>query len=115
MLLATPVLAMTVFLVAMERLMGVGIFEPARGGDPLLFQHMLWFYSHPAVYIMILPAMGVVTELVTCYARKSVFGYSGMAYALMAIAVIESIPIFIAFIIFREQLMKGIQISGLKG
>jgi cytochrome c oxidase subunit I len=90
MLLATPVLAMTVFLVAMERFMGgVGMFDPARGGDPLLFQHMFWFYSHPAVYIMILPAMGVVTELITCYARKSVFGYSGMAYALMSIAVIS--------------------------
>jgi cytochrome c oxidase subunit 1 len=89
MLLATPVLAMTVFLVAMERFMGVGIFEPSRGGDPLLFQHMFWFYSHPAVYIMILPAMGVVSELITCYARRPVFGYSGMAYALMSIAIIS--------------------------
>jgi cytochrome c oxidase subunit 1 len=89
MLLATPVLAMTVFLVAMERFMHVGIFDPSRGGDPLLFQHMFWFYSHPAVYIMILPAMGVVSELVTCFARKSVFGYSGMSIALMSIAIIS--------------------------
>jgi cytochrome c oxidase subunit 1 len=88
MLLATPVLAMTVFLVAMERFMHVGLFNPARGGDPLLFQHIFWFYSHPAVYIMILPAMGVISELVTCFARKTIFGYAGMTWALMAIAVI---------------------------
>jgi cytochrome c oxidase subunit 1 len=88
MLLATPVLAMTVFLVAMERFMRVGIFDPSLGGDPLLFQHMFWFYSHPAVYIMILPAMGVVSELVSCYARKSIFGYTGMAYALISLAIL---------------------------
>jgi len=89
MLLATPVLAMTLALVALERWMGVGIFDPQLGGDPLLFQHMFWFYSHPAVYIMILPAMGVVSELVSCFARRPVFGYEGMAYALMSIAVIS--------------------------
>ena len=89
MLLATPVLAMTVLLVAMERFMGVGIFNPARGGDPILFQHMFWFYSHPAVYIMILPAMGVVSELVTCFARRPIFGYTGMTYAMMSIAIIS--------------------------
>jgi cytochrome c oxidase subunit I len=89
MLLATPVLAMTVLLVAMERFMGVGIFDPARGGDPILFQHMFWFYSHPAVYIMILPAMGVVSELITCFARRPIFGYTGMTYAMMSIAIIS--------------------------
>jgi cytochrome c oxidase subunit 1 len=89
MLLATPVLAMTVLLVAMERFMGVGIFDPARGGDPILFQHMFWFYSHPAVYIMILPAMGVVSELIACFARRPIFGYAGMTYALMSIAIIS--------------------------
>jgi cytochrome c oxidase subunit 1 len=88
MLLATPVLAMTVFLVAVDHFMHVGIFDPALGGDPLLFQHMFWFYSHPAVYIMILPAMGVISELIACYSRKPIFGYTGMTYALMAIAVI---------------------------
>ena len=88
MLLATPVLAMTLALVAVERWLGVGVFDPSLGGDPLLFQHMFWFYSHPAVYIMILPAMGVVSELVTCFARRPVFGYSGMTYAMIAIAVI---------------------------
>ena len=86
--LATPVLAMTLFLIAIERFFGVGIFDPALGGDPLLFQHLFWFYSHPAVYIMILPAMGVVSEIITCFARKSVFGYRSMAYAMLAIAIV---------------------------
>jgi cytochrome c oxidase subunit 1 len=89
MLLATPVLAMTLALVGISRWMGVGVFDPSLGGDPILFQHMFWFYSHPAVYIMILPAMGVVSEVITCYARKRIFGYSGMCAALMAIAVIS--------------------------
>jgi cytochrome c oxidase subunit 1 len=89
MLLATPVLAMTVLIIAVERVIGTGLFDPSRGGDPLLFQHMFWFYSHPAVYIMILPAMGVISELITCYARKQIFGYSGMTYALMSIAIIS--------------------------
>jgi cytochrome c oxidase subunit 1 len=89
MLLATPVLAMTVLLVAMERFMHLGLFDPGRGGDPILYQHMFWFYSHPAVYIMILPAMGVVSEIITCFARRPVFGYTGMAYALMSIAIIS--------------------------
>jgi cytochrome c oxidase subunit I len=89
MLLATPVLAMTVLLVAMERFMHLGLFDPTRGGDPILYQHMFWFYSHPAVYIMILPAMGVVSEIITCFARRPVFGYAGMTYALMSIAIIS--------------------------
>jgi cytochrome c oxidase subunit I len=86
--LATPVLAMTLLLIAAERLLGIGIFDPALGGDPLLFQHLFWFYSHPAVYIMILPAMGVVSEIMPCFARKRVFGYRFMAYAILGIAVI---------------------------
>jgi len=88
MVLATPVLAMTLALIAIERLVGVGIFDPALGGDPLLFQHLFWFYSHPAVYIMVLPAMGVVSEVVTCFARKPVFGYRYMVYSLLAIAAV---------------------------
>jgi cytochrome c oxidase subunit 1 len=88
MLLATPVLTMTLALVAIERLLGLGIFDPALGGDPLLFQHLFWFYSHPAVYIMVLPAMGVVSEVITCFARKPIFGYTLMVYSLLAIAVI---------------------------
>ncbi len=88
MLLATPVLAMTLLLVIAERGFGMPIFNPAEGGDPLLFQHLFWFYSHPAVYIMILPAMGVVSEIFTCFARRRIFGYTFMVYALLAIAVI---------------------------
>jgi cytochrome c oxidase subunit 1 len=85
--LGTPVLAITIMLLAFERVMGVGIFDPAIGGDPILFQHLFWFYSHPAVYIMVLPSMGVVSEVVTCFARKKIFGYNFMAFAIMAIAV----------------------------
>jgi cytochrome c oxidase subunit I len=86
--LATPVLAMTLALIAIERVLKVGIFDPALGGDPLLFQHLFWFYSHPAVYIMILPAMGVASEIITCFARKRIFGYRFMAFAILAIALI---------------------------
>ncbi|MGE5652331.1 MAG: cytochrome c oxidase subunit I [Bacillota bacterium] len=86
--LATPVLAMTLLLLAAERLLHVGIFDPALGGDPLLFQHLFWFYSHPAVYIMVLPAMGVASEIIPCFARKHVFGYRFMAYAILGIATI---------------------------
>jgi cytochrome c oxidase subunit I len=88
MVLGTPVLAITLLLLAAERLAHVGIFDPAIGGDPILFQHMFWFYSHPAVYIMILPGMGVISELITCFSRKRVFGYNFVAMASVAIAVI---------------------------
>jgi cytochrome c oxidase subunit 1 len=89
MLTATPVLAMDTFLLAVERFLGIGLFDPNHGGDPLLWQHMFWFYSHPAVYIMILPAMGVVSEIIPCYARRPIFGYAGMVMALMAIAILS--------------------------
>jgi len=88
-LLGTPVLAITIVLLALERLLHVGIFNPALGGDPLLFQHLFWFYSHPAVYIMILPSMGVISELVTAGARKRIFGYGFVAFSSVAIAVIS--------------------------
>lgn len=88
MVLATPVLAVTLGLVAVERLFGVGIFDPAIGGDPVLFQHLFWFYSHPAVYIMILPGMGIVSEIVPCFAQKPLFGYGFVAAASIAIAVL---------------------------
>src|SRR4029453_14636886 len=74
-LLATPVLTAVLLLLAIERLSGIGVFDPKLGGDPLLFQHLFWFYSHPAVYIMILPGMGVVSELICCFARKRIVGY----------------------------------------
>ncbi len=84
--LATPVLAMTLVLMGIERTFGIGVFDPALGGDPLLFQHLFWFYSHPAVYIMIVPAMGVASEIISCFARNPVFGYKFMAFAILAIA-----------------------------
>jgi cytochrome c oxidase subunit 1 len=87
-LLGTPVLAITLLLVVFERAFHLGIFDPTLGGDPLLFQHLFWFYSHPAVYIMILPAMGVVSEIVPCFSRKRVFGYKFVAMASIMIAVI---------------------------
>ncbi len=86
--LGTPVVAITLLLVAVERVFRLGIFDPALGGDPILFQHLFWFYSHPAVYIMILPAMGVISEVVACFSRKRVFGYHFVAFSSVAIAVI---------------------------
>jgi cytochrome c oxidase subunit I len=87
-MLGTPVIAITLLLVGIERGFHIGIFDPKLGGDPVLFEHMFWFYSHPAVYIMILPAMGVVSELVGHFARKKVFGYRVVAFASVAIAVL---------------------------
>ena len=86
-LLGTPVLAITLLLVVFERAFNLGIFDPTRGGDPLLFQHLFWFYSHPAVYIMILPAMAVESEIVACFTRKRIFGYNFVAMSSIAIAV----------------------------
>src|SRR6266498_1633804 len=85
--LATPVLAITLLLVVFERVFGIGIFDPKLGGDPVLFQHMFWFYSHPAVYIMILPSMGVISELIATMTRKRIFGYNFVAFSSLAIAV----------------------------
>jgi cytochrome c oxidase subunit 1 len=85
-LLAVPVLTMALILVGLERLFHIGVFDPAFGGDPLLFQHLFWFYSHPAVYIMILPGMGIVSEVIPCFARKSLFGYTAVALASIGIA-----------------------------
>jgi len=88
MVLGTPVVAVTIVLVAIERLFHVGVFDPALGGDPVLFQHLFWFYSHPAVYIMILPAMGIMSELIAAFSRKRVFGYPVVAISSLAIAVL---------------------------
>jgi cytochrome c oxidase subunit 1 len=87
MILGTPVIAITVLLLALERVAHVGIFDPAIGGDPILFQHLFWFYSHPAVYIMVLPGMGVVSELISNFSRKKIFGYEFIAFSSIAIAV----------------------------
>jgi cytochrome c oxidase subunit 1 len=87
-ILATPVLAITLALMGLERIWHIGIFDPALGGDPILFQHLFWFYSHPAVYIMILPGMGVASEVIACFSRKEIFGYTWVAMASVAIAVL---------------------------
>ena len=86
--LGTPVLAVTLLLVFCERFFHIGIFDPSLGGDPVLFQHLFWFYSHPAVYIMVLPGMGVISELVSVFSRKAVFGYGFVAFSSVAIAVL---------------------------
>lgn len=90
-ILATPVVGITLLLVAIERWFGVGIFDPALGGDPVLYQHLFWIYSHPAVYIMILPAMGVISEIIPVYARRTIFGYKFIAFSSLAIALFGSL------------------------
>jgi cytochrome c oxidase subunit 1 len=96
-ILATPVLAITLLLLIAERVLKVGIFDPALGGDPVLFQHFFWFYSHPAVYIMILPPMGVISEVMPVFSRKPIFGYRAIAYSSFGIALI-------AFIVWGHHL-----------
>jgi cytochrome c oxidase subunit 1 len=108
-LLATPVLALVLVLVAVERVLQIGIFDPALEGDPVLFQHLFWFYSHPAVYIMILPGMGVVSEVLTCFSRKTIFGYRFVAWASIGIAVLGFLVwahhMFVAGIAFYSALI----------
>ena len=89
-ILATPVVGITLLLTLMERLAGVGVFDPAKGGDPILYQHLFWIYSHPAVYIMILPAMGVITDIIPVFARRTIFGYKAIAFSSIAIALVGS-------------------------
>lgn len=89
--LATPVIGITLILLLLEKYLGIGIFDPVKGGDPVLFQHMFWIYSHPAVYIMILPAMGVVSEIIPTFCRRTIFGYKFIAFSSIAIAGIGSL------------------------
>ncbi len=84
--LATPVIGITMVLLTMERVLGIGFFDPKLGGDPILFQHFFWFYSHPAVYIMIVPGMGVISEVIAVFSRKKIFGYEAIAYSSLGIA-----------------------------
>jgi len=90
-ILATPVISITLVLVVVERLFSIGLFEPDKGGDPILYQHLFWMYSHPAVYIMILPGMGVISEIIPVFSRKSIFGYKAIVWSSMAIAVAGSL------------------------
>jgi cytochrome c oxidase subunit I len=86
--IATPVIGITLVLVVLERWLGIGFFDPASGGDPILYQHLFWIYSHPAVYVMILPAMGVISEILPTFARRTIFGYKAIAMSSMAIAIV---------------------------
>jgi cytochrome c oxidase subunit 1 len=95
--LSTPVIGITFILLAAERVFGVGFFDPAKGGDPLLFQHFFWFYSHPVVYVMILPAMGIISEVVPVFTRKPIFGYRAIAYSSLAIA-------FLGFLVWGHHM-----------
>jgi cytochrome c oxidase subunit 1 len=86
--IATPVVGITLLLVVMERWLGIGFFDPARGGDPILYQHLFWIYSHPVVYVMILPAMGIISEILPAFSRRTIFGYKAIAMSSMGIAVV---------------------------
>ncbi len=90
-ILATPIIGVTMALIVVERLFGIGVFDPSKGGDPLLYQHLFWIYSHPAVYIMILPAMGVISDIFPVFARKNIFGYKMIAFSSVAIAGVGSL------------------------
>ena len=90
-LLATPIIAITLLLVMFERWFNIGLFDPDRGGDPILYQHLFWMYSHPAVYIMILPGMGIISEIIPTFARKSIFGYKAIVFSSLMIAVAGSL------------------------
>jgi cytochrome c oxidase subunit 1 len=103
-MLATPVLAITLVMLMVERVLQVGIFDPALGGDPVLYQHMFWFYSHPAVYIMVLPGMAVISECVAAFTRKRIFGYKFVAFSSLAIA-------FLSFLVWAHHLfVAGISV-----
>jgi len=90
-ILATPILAVTLLLVIFERVFGIGVFDPAKGGDPLLYQHLFWIYSHPAVYVMILPAMGAISEILPTFAQRTIFGYKAIAFSSIGIAAVGSL------------------------
>lgn len=98
--IATPVIGITILLVIIERYFGVGIFDPALGGDPVLFQHLFWIYSHPAVYIMILPAMGVVSEIIPTFCRRTIFGYKAIAISSLAIA-------FVGYLVWAHHMFTS--------
>lgn len=102
--LATPVLAITLLLLSMERVLGIGIFDPALGGDPVLYQHFFWFYSHPAVYIMIVPGFGIISEVISTFSKKTIFGYWAIALSSLAIA-------FIGFLVWGHHMFTAGQSS----
>ena len=111
--LATPILGITLFLLAAERLFGLGIFDPQYGGDPVLFQHFFWFYSHPAVYIMILPGMGIISEVIPVFSRKHIFGYRFIAMSSVAIALIGFLVWGHHMFVSGQSELAGVIFSGL--
>ena len=111
MILGTPVVAITLLLVIVERAFGFGIFSPEIGGDPVLFQHLFWFYSHPAVYIMILPGMGVISEVISCFSRRRVFGYHFIAFSSLAIAGLGFLVWGHHMFISSQSVLQGILFS----
>ena len=113
MVLGTPVLAITLVLAALERLFRFGFFDPALGGDPVLFQHLFWFYSHPAVYIMILPSMGVISEIIAAFSRKQIFGYKFVAFASLGIAVIGFLVWGHHMFLSSQSIYAGLIFSGI--
>jgi len=110
-MLGTPVVAITLLLVVLERVFKIGVFSPALGGDPVLFQHMFWFYSHPAVYIMILPGMGVISELMSCFSKKRVFGYHFVAFSSLAIAALGFLVWGHHMFVSSQSMYQGIVFS----
>jgi cytochrome c oxidase subunit 1 len=98
--IATPVIGVTFLLLVAERVFGVGFFDPSKGGDPVLFQHFFWFYSHPVVYVMILPAMGIISEVIPVFSRKPIFGYNAIAYSSLAIA-------FLGFLVWGHHMFTS--------
>jgi cytochrome c oxidase subunit 1 len=111
--LATPVLAITLLMLIVERFIGIGIFDPALGGDPVLFQHFFWFYSHPAVYIMIVPAFGVVSEIIAVFSRKRIFGYKFIALSSVAIAILGFLVWGHHMFVSGQSVLAGTIFSGI--
>ena len=112
-IIGTPVIAISLALIVIERLFHVGIFDPALGGDPVLFQHLFWFYSHPAVYVMILPSMGVISELITAFSKKKIFGYHFIAFSSVAIAAIGFLVWGHHMFVSGQSLYAGLVFSAL--
>ncbi len=112
-ILATPVLAITLLMLIVERFVGIGIFDPALGGDPVLFQHFFWFYSHPAVYIMIVPAFGVISEIIAAFSRKRIFGYKFIALSSVAIAILGFLVWGHHMFVSGQSVLAGTIFSGI--
>jgi cytochrome c oxidase subunit 1 len=111
--LATPVLGITLLMLIVERAFGIGIFDPALGGDPVLFQHFFWFYSHPAVYIMVVPAFGVISEIIPVFSRKRLFGYSFIALSSVAIAILSFLVWGHHLFVSGQSVLAGSIFSGI--